>query len=307
MRQLWVKKYAPNDFSQFCFPDGRMKSAIKQLLESGNIPHLLLTGQPGTGKSTLARLLIEYNEIDQMDVLRIDASLENNVDTVREKIYTFVTTSAWGNNAKIVLLEEFDHMSIQAQSTLREMMVQYSDDVRFILTANYAHKIIDAIKSRCQEYTFTGLPEATALKRAIAILDAEQIDYDPDDVAKIVRKTLPDFRKTINTLEKHCIDQKLVYGSTEGKTVADFIASGDFESALSWVFTQATPGDLAGEYQSVFEAIATGDCILDSTDKIDKGLITIAKYQFQSMNSADATICFTAMISELRLIAQGKL
>jgi DNA polymerase III delta prime subunit len=306
MKQLWVKKYQPKSFADFVFPDSKIKLAVKQLLESGNIPHLLLVGQPGSGKSTLARLLIEFNNIDPMDVLTVDASLENNVDVVRDKISSFVTTSGWGG-VKVVLLEEFDHMSTQAQSTLREMMVRYSDDARFILTANYEHKIIDAIKSRCQTYTFSGMTEVSALKRAIAILEAEGIKYDGDDVVEIVRSTLPDFRKTINTLEKFSVGGELGYAHVISNTLAEMIGAGDFEGALDWVIHKAVPGELPGLYTSVFRTVVENPSVFANQDQFDRALMGIAKYMDQSTTSADQTVCFAAMIAELRQISRGKL
>lgn len=303
MRQLWVKKHAPKDIGEFCFSSSTIKKMIRQFIDSQSIPHLLLTGAPGTGKSTLARLLIEDCGVTGVDVLTIDASLDNNVDVVRDRVKSFVSIASFDSPFKIVLLEEFDHMSVQAQSTLREMMVRYSDDVRFILTANYVHRITEPIISRCQHITFQDLPFAAAVRKVISILDQEAVEYDLDVVEAIVKHNLPDLRKIINIVQQHSVSGTLIGNDQRVlSSTALMIRSGDFDGLLNWASTAATT-EFDRFYTDVFESISLCQWCT-SPNILDNAIISTAKYQFQHNQSAAPRICASALISELRLITK---
>ncbi len=300
MKQLWVKKYAPASFEQYCFSNKQMRQTLLQILADNDIPHLLLAGAAGTGKSTLARLLIEYNEIAPADVLTVDASIDNNVDTIRDRIRTFVTTTGFGD-IKIVLLEEADRLSSAAQDTLRELMVRYSDDARFILTANYEHKITDAIKSRVQTYTFASLPAASATKRACEILTAEGIEFELDDVTRLVNDKLPDMRGIINTLQQFSVNGELKYvGGEEKSDLIELFLAGDFNSARDFVMLNVPPAEVINVYHQLFENITQCEPLTTSEDILDDAIILFAKYQYQHAHSADPIICICALFAELR-------
>lgn len=300
MKQLWVKKYAPATFEQYCFSNKQMRQTLLQLLAENDIPHLLLAGVAGTGKSTLARLLLEYNEIDPADVLTVDASIDNNVDTIRDRIRTFVTTTGFGD-VKVVLLEEADRLSSIAQDTLRELMVRYSDDARFILTANYEHKITDAIKSRVQTYTFTSLPAASATKRACEILTAEDITFELDDVERLVNDKLPDMRGIINTLQQFSINGSLKYtGVAEQSGFVELFIAGDFTECRNYIITSIAPAEIITLYNQMFENITQCELLITSEEVLDDAIILLSKYQYQHAFSADPAICICALLSELR-------
>lgn len=305
MKQLWVKKYAPATFEEYCFANKQMRQTLLQILADNDIPHLLLAGAAGTGKSTLARLLIEYNEIDKADVLTVDASIDNNVDIIRDRIRTFVTTTGFGD-IKIVLLEEADRLSSAAMDTLRELMVRYSDDARFILTANHEHKITDAIKSRVQTYTFTSLPAASATKRACEILTNEGVEFELDDVSQLVNDKLPDMRGIINTLQQFSINGKLAYaGETARSDLIELFLAGDFNGVRDFIMLNIPPADVINVYNQLFEHITQCETLMTSEEVLDDAIILFAKYQYQHAHSADPIICICALCSELRKLTNG--
>ena len=151
MKQLWTEKYRPNDVDGYVFRDDEQKAQVKTWIDEGAIPHLLFSGAPGVGKTTLAKILIKQLEIDDFDVLEINASRENSIDTIRDKITGFVQTMPFGD-FKVVLLDEADYISPNGQAALRGVMETYHASARFILTCNYPNRVIPALHSRCQGF-----------------------------------------------------------------------------------------------------------------------------------------------------------
>ena len=151
MKQLWTEKYRPNDIDGYVFRDEEQKAQVKTWIDSKSIPHLLFSGAPGVGKTTLAKILIKQLEIDDFDVLEINASRENSIDTIRDKITGFVQTMPFGD-FKVVLLDEADYISPNGQAALRGVMETYHASARFILTCNYPNRVIPALHSRCQGF-----------------------------------------------------------------------------------------------------------------------------------------------------------
>ena len=197
---LWTERYRPRVLSDYIGND-HLKEKIAGFVESGDIPHLLLYGKAGTGKSTLAKIII--NTID-CDYLFINASDENNVDTIRNKVKTFASSMGF-KPFKIVVLDEADFLTPSAQATLRNLMETFSRHCRFVLTCNYVEKIIEPIQSRCQ--TFQIIPPS---KRDIAVhtsqlLTREGISFEPKDLAPIINACYPDIRKVINTCQMDSI------------------------------------------------------------------------------------------------------
>jgi DNA polymerase III delta prime subunit len=201
---LWVEKYRPSKLSEYVGND-HLKAKVEGYLESGDVPHLLLYGRAGTGKTTLAKLIV--NSID-CDYMIINASSENNVDTVRNKVTNFAASAGF-KPFKIIILDEFDYMTHNAQAILRNLMETFSAHCRFILTCNYVEKVIEPIQSRCQTFQIIPPTKKDVAIQISNILKAEEIEFDIKDLVPIIDAAYPDIRKVINTCQLNSNKGKL--------------------------------------------------------------------------------------------------
>jgi replication factor C small subunit len=206
---LWVEKFRPNTVNDYVFVDERQKQQITGWIADESIPHLIFSGEAGTGKTTLAKVLINELKIEEYDVLEINASRENSVDVVRNKILSFIQTMPFGK-FKVVLLDEADYLSPPGQAALRNDMEAYHQTARFILTCNYAHRIIPALKSRCHEFHISKTDRVEFTARAATVLVNENIEFDLDVLDNYVAATYPDLRKCLNQLQVNSSTGKLL-------------------------------------------------------------------------------------------------
>ena len=206
---LWVEKYRPSKLTEYVGNE-HLKDKVKDYLESGEIPHLLFFGKAGTGKTTLAKLIV--NSID-CDHIIINASDENNVDTVRNKVKGFCSTVGF-KDMKIIILDEFDYMTPNAQAILRNLMETFSRHCRFILTCNYVEKVISPIRSRTQEFQIVPPSKKEVAIQVSQILGKENVEFELKDIVPIIDSAYPDIRKIINTCQLNSSKGKLKLDTT---------------------------------------------------------------------------------------------
>jgi replication factor C small subunit len=208
MKDLWVEKYRPKTIDGYVFRDDHQRKQIATWIKDKSIPHLLLSGVAGIGKTTLAKILIHEIGIEDYDVLEINASRTNSVEDVRDKITNFVQMIPFGP-FKVVLLDEADYLSPNAQAALRGVMEEYHSTARFILTCNYPNRIIPAIHSRCQGFHVERTDQTEFTARVATILVEENIEFDLDTLDLYVKVAYPDLRKCIQLVQQNSTEGKL--------------------------------------------------------------------------------------------------
>jgi DNA polymerase III delta prime subunit len=305
MKQLWVEQYRPKDVDGYVFRDEAQREQVKQWIKEGTIPHLLFSGAAGIGKTTLAKILINALGIDTYDVLEINASRENNVDNVRNNITNFVSTMPFGD-FKIVLLDEADYLSPNAQAALRGVMEEYSQTARFILTCNYPHKIIPALHSRCQGFHIEKVDHTEFTARAATVLVTEGVEFDLDVLDSYVKATYPDLRKCLNLLQMNTVDLKLKRPSETGTGTADYklamvdlFKAGKIREARTLLCSQARPEEMEEIFRWMYDNL---ELFAQTEEQKDEAIIAIRKGAANASLVADQEINLSATFTELMQI-----
>ena len=296
---LWVEKYRPSDLNTY-IGNEHLKSKVSVYLESEDVPHLLLYGAAGTGKTTLAKIIT--NNID-CDYLYINASDENNVDNVRTKIKNFASTIGF-RELKVVILDEADFLTPNAQAALRNLMETFSKHCRFILTCNYVERIIDPIQSRCQPYKIVPPSRKEVAIQLKSILETENITFKLDDLALIVNAGYPDIRRVINSAQRQVVNGELkidvgsVIQNDYKVQLLDMLGSDSTFNDIRQLIADNSVSDYAELYRLLYDEVDTY-----SNGKVAECILSIAEGEFNDVNVVDKEICFmSTLIKIMRII-----
>ena len=294
---LWVEKYRSQNLDTYVGNEG-VKAFISKCITNNDIPHLLLYGKPGTGKTTLAKLITKNIKCD---VMYINASDERGIDTIRDKIVDFASVNSF-NPIKVVILDESDYITPQAQAALRNVMETYSVKTRFVLTANYAERIIDPLKSRCQTFHIEPPSKGDIAKHIAGLLDKEEVKYELSDVAALIKTYYPDIRKIINAAqqsvdENNILNPGALVPNVEGALTAiiDALKSNDKNAwaNIRQVIADADVNDFIPLYTGLYERAT------EYTKSPADVAIHSAQYLWQNNTIADKEINFMAFMSQI--------
>lgn len=310
MKDLWVDRFRPETIDDYIFTSVDNKSKVSEWIAQKSIPHLLLSGPAGTGKTSLALILMKMLDVDDADFLRINASAKNGVDYVRDTIINFSTMMPVGD-FKYILLDESDHLSTQAQAALRGVIDENSDTTRFILTANYPHKIIEPIHSRCQSIRVEKLDKDQFIVKIAQILIEVGVDVDPDTLMTHVDATYPDMRKCINNCQRYTIGNKLnlpqsdeVESSEVMLVSTELFKQGKFKEAREYVCKKISYEEYDDFYRFMYDNLELwGNC----DEKKSKCIRAIRDGLVKDTSIADREINLSATLVTLEMINQGYL
>lgn len=302
---LWVDKYRPDSLDDFVVRDANLKESIKSWIEDGVLPgHMLFSGHSGTGKTTLAKLILKQFNVPKADILIINGSLERGIDLLRERLLGFCSTYSLSGGMKYILIDEADHLGHLTQPALRNFMEKYSEAVRFIFTCNHPNKIIPALHSRLQEITFKELDREEFLSKGLQILIDEEIEFEPDNVLEISEAVYPDLRKFINILQQNTRAETLHYVKDDISTTKDYllemvalVADKKITEARILVCSQASEDEYEDIYNFLYKNLEMWG---ESEDSICQALIIIDKYLYRDAIVGKREINLAACFAELR-------
>ena len=301
MKELWVEKYRPKTLQGYVFRDDHQRKQAQTWIKEKSIPHLLFSGSAGIGKTTMAKILINELEIPEYDVLEINASRTNSVDEVRNKITNFVQMIPFGP-FKVVLLDEADYLSPNAQAALRGVMEEYHSTARFILTCNYPNRIIPAIHSRCQGFHIARVDQTEFTARVAEILITEGITPDLDTLDTYVKATYPDLRKCINMVQQNVSDGVLNKPSQGDEGIADWklemvelFKAGKITEARQLLCGKLKAEEMEEVYRWLYDNLA----IFGSEEKQDTAVLIIKQGLVDHTLVADPEINLAAVLIKL--------
>jgi DNA polymerase III delta prime subunit len=307
---LYVEKYRPHKIEDCILPD-RLKKVFQEYVTKGDIPNLMLTGTAGCGKTTVAKAMCE--EIG-CNFLFINSSDERGIDTLRTKIKGYASTVSLTGGRKVIILDEADYLTPEAQAGLRGAIEEFSENCSFIFTCNFKARLIDALHSRCSVIDFAlkgdekAKMAAQMFKRLANILTEESITYDKDVLGKIVQRYFPDYRRTLNELQRYStsgnIDAGVLSQVESVRKLDDLIKAlkeKDFSTMRKWVVNNS---DI--DQSRIFRSIYDNLCVYLKPESVPMAVVTLAKYQYQSAFVADQELNLVACLTELMVDCEIK-
>jgi replication factor C small subunit len=305
-KKLWVETYRPKTMDEYVFKDAGQRRQVANWVKEKSIPHLLFSGSAGIGKTTLAKVLINELGIEDYDVLEINASRDNNVDTVRDRIVNFVQMIPFGP-FKVVMLDEADYLTPNAQAILRGVMETYSSTSRFILTCNYPNKIIPALHSRCQGFHVEKTDQTEFTARIATILVTENVEFDLDTLDTYVKLTYPDLRKCINMVQQNVTEDKHLASPTAGNEagsdykveMVELFKKGKIKEARTLLCGRVRPEEIEEIYTWMYQNL---DLFGDTEEKKDSALLIIKQGLVDHTLIADPEINLAATLVKLSRI-----
>lgn len=301
MKELWVEKYRPKSLDGYVWRDEDQKKQVLTWIKEKSIPHLLLSGTPGIGKTTMAKMLINEIGIEDYDVLEINASRERGIDLMKEKITNFVSMIPFGP-FKVVLLDEADRLTPHAQDALKGVMEEYSNFSRFILTCNTPSMIVPAIHSRCQQFHFTKLDQVEFTARAATVLVEEGVEFELDTLDNYVKATYPDLRKCLNLLQQNSREGKLFTpnqhdtGTMEWKfDMVELFKAGKIQEARKLLCGKIQADEIIQIYRWMYDNLE----VFGNDDIQDKAIMIIKQGLVDHPICADPEINLSATLIRL--------
>ena len=292
--ELWVEKYRPQILEDYVGND-IIKNKIEDYLKQGSIQNLLFYGVAGTGKTTLAKLIAKNLNCD---LLYINASDERGIDTIRDKIIPFASSMSF-NDVKIVILDEADYITPQAQATLRNTIESCSKTTRFILTCNYLERIISPLQSRCQTFEITPPSKQEVNNKCQDILTKEKIFFYDNNVEDVINTHYPDIRKIINTLQGSIVEGQIKIDDTSLKNtqLGDKVIEALSKKLKLSIIRQILADSGAREFDGLFKVLY--DNVSKYTNREGEAILIIAKYQYEYTFVLEKEICIAAMLNKL--------
>ena len=307
---LWVEKYRPKKIEDCILPESLLDT-FKQVVASGDLPNMLLTGTAGLGKTTVAKALC--NELN-LNWILINGSEEGNIDTLRNKIKQFASTVSLTGGYKVVILDEADYLNAQSfQPALRGFIEEFSSNCRFILTCNFKNRIIEPLHSRCGVYEFNTNKKMLAelsmqfMKRLTWILDQENVTYDKKVLAELIIRFAPDWRRVINECQRYSLSGSIdtgILSLLSNNSVSDligFLKAKDFKKMRTWV-TNNIDTDASGIFRKIYDTMY--DTI--QPNSIPRTVLILADYQYKNAFVADHELNVVACLTELMAEVEWK-
>lgn len=301
-----MEKYRPQTLDEYIFHDPFQQEKILEFIQDQNIPHLILSGLQGSGKTTLAQLLIQYLNVEDIDVMTLNASNDRGIETFRDKVLGFASTTALGN-FKILHLEEGDRLTLQAQDALKVFMEERSDDVKIIITCNNVQQLTGPFRSRCSEFVLTPSSKETVVEYLLGILTAENVKFDLQTVCENVDQFYPDVRKIVNSSQQyttagvlHTAKTCSTSGSDRLIILSELIKTDSWADIRSTLCSSVQPSEWDHIYRYLYENIHSSPTFGSDVAAWERAIILIADYLYRNTIVADPAINAAALFIMLK-------